>query len=219
MPTILTKELIEEAKANVKDFPVEGFLVGQGSFSPKFMLIGEAPGAVEANETGIPFSGRAGKELDRFFQLLEVTREEVYLTSPFRSRPYVEKERINRKTGRLELRKYNRPPTSQELLAHAFLLDYEINKIQPPFILTMGNIGLQRLIGKKAKIGMLHGRLIESEIQQLSKIDMTKYQWTKEKYQIFPTFHPAAIFYNRKLEVEIQADLQKFKQLLKLNSH
>lgn len=64
--TILTRKMIEEAKRKTEEYAVEGFLAGQGPENPKFMLIGEAPGEVEAMETGVPFSGRAGKELMRF---------------------------------------------------------------------------------------------------------------------------------------------------------
>lgn len=212
--TILTKKMIEEAKRKTEEYAVEGFLAGQGPKNPKFMLIGEAPGEVEAMETGVPFSGRAGKELMRFFDLLEVTREDVYITSPFRSRPYKIKEKLDRKTGELTSRKYNRAPNKKELLAHAPLIDYEIDQIQPPFILTMGNIGLQRLLGKDKKVGQVHGELIISPILKLKNNGLDGYEWTEKEYAIFPTFHPASIFYNRQLNEKIQADLLLFKKLI-----
>ncbi len=46
-------------------------------------------------------------------------------------------------------KKYNRTPNQGEIVAHAPLLDYELEKIHPKLIVTLGNIGLQRLTGKK----------------------------------------------------------------------
>ncbi|MGL4391195.1 MAG: uracil-DNA glycosylase, partial [Carnobacterium maltaromaticum] len=40
------------------------------------------------------------------------------------------------------------------------------------------------------------------------------YEWTEKEYAIFPTFHPASIFYNRQLNEKIQADLLLFKKLI-----
>lgn len=212
--TILTNAFIQQAKEATKDFPVEGFLTGQGSFTPKFMVIGEAPGEVEALQTGIPFSGRAGKEFEKMLHYLEVTREEIYLTSPFRSRPYKVVEKYNKKTGTWQEKKYNRPPTAKELLAHAYLLDYELQQIQPKLILTMGNVGLQRLLGKTAKVGVLHGRLLVEPVQEKVEAEESRYQWSRETYRIFPTFHPAAVFYNPPVRELIEEDLREFKTLL-----
>ena len=48
-------------------------------------------------------------------------------------------------------KKYNRTPKQGEIVAHAPLLDYELEKINPKLIVTLGNIGLQRLTGKDKK--------------------------------------------------------------------
>ncbi|MEG0268153.1 MAG: uracil-DNA glycosylase [Carnobacterium sp.] len=213
METILTQQLMELAKERNREFPVEGFLWGAGPTRPRFMLVGEAPGEVESLN-GIPFTGRAGKELMKFFDFLEVTREEVFITSTFRSRPFLEKEKMDKKTGEIMIRKYNRAPTKKEIIAHAPLLDFEIATIDPPIILTMGNIGLQRLIGNKAKIMNVHGQLYEGPILELASKEATEFTWSKENYRIFPTFHPASIFYNRKLLELIYEDLVLFKKYI-----
>ena len=213
METILTQQLMELAKERNKDFPVEGFLWGAGPIHPRFMMIGEAPGEVESL-SGIPFTGRAGKELMKFFEFLEVTREEVFITSAFRSRPFREKERIDKKTGERMMRKYNRTPTKKEIMAHAPLLDFEIKRVNPPIILTMGNIGLQRIIDSQAKITQVHGQLYEGPILELASKEATVFSWTEKHYRVLPTFHPASIFYNRKLLELIYQDLALFKQYI-----
>ena len=59
-------------------------------------------------------------------------------------------------------KKYNRTPNQGEIVAHAPLLDYELEKINPKLIVTLGNIGLQRLAGKDKKITDVHGQLLNS---------------------------------------------------------
>ena len=213
METILTQKLIELAKERNKDFPVEGFLTGAGPIHPRFMMIGEAPGEVESLN-GIPFTGRAGKELMKFFEFLEVTREEVFINIAFRRRPFREKEILDKKTGEHMMRKYNRTPTKKEIMAHAPLLDFEIKRVNPPIILTIGNIGLQRIIGGQSKITQVHGQLYEGPILELTSKAATVFSWTEKHYRVFPTFHPASIFYNRKLLELIYQDLALFKEYI-----
>ncbi|WP_245592905.1 uracil-DNA glycosylase family protein [Carnobacterium funditum] len=74
------------------------------------MLVGEAPGEVESLN-GIPFTGRAGKEWIKFFEFLEMPREKVVITSIFRSRPFYEREKLDKKTGERFIRKCNQTPT------------------------------------------------------------------------------------------------------------
>ena len=81
---------------NQKAYQLEGFVPGQGPLHPKLMIVGEAPGRTEI-ENFIPFSGQAGKELMASLALVGLTREEVYITSAVRSRPYSIK-RTNQQT-------------------------------------------------------------------------------------------------------------------------
>lgn len=206
------KELTAEVMEKSKDFRLEGFVPGQGPQNPKLMIVGEAPGRTEI-ENFIPFSGQAGKLLMSSLALAGLTREEVYITSAVRSRPYSVKERINKRNGQLEITHPNRTPTKKEVLVHAPLVDYEIKKIQPPLIVTVGNIGLQRLLGNQYVINNVHGQLITSPILQVNQ-EHTSYEWTENSYRIVPMFHPAAVFYNRPLEILIKADWQALKPVL-----
>lgn len=213
METIVTEQLAELAQKRAESFPVEGFLYGQGSRTPRFMIIGEAPGETEL-KGGLPFTGRAGKELDKFLEKIGVSREEIYITSVFRSRPWKERLKISARTGEETLKRYNRPPTKKELLAHAPVIDYEIRTLDPPFILTMGNCALHRLLGESETISTAHGKLYRGPIQYLPSLEADEYAWTTKEYVIYPTFHPASVFYNRKLEETIYEDLEEFRKLL-----
>lgn len=93
-----------------------------------------------------------------------LTREEVYITSAVRSRPYRVTHRINKRTQQSETVYPNRTPTRSEVFAHAPILDYELMKVQPKLIATLGNIGLQRLLGKEYTVT----KIMVNSIQGLS---------------------------------------------------
>ncbi|WP_227396399.1 uracil-DNA glycosylase [Jeotgalibacillus aurantiacus] len=209
----IPEHLAELGRKRIEGFPVEGFVYGEGPEHPALMLVGEAPGETEIHN-GIPFSGRAGAELMKSLDFLGLTREQVYITSAVRSRPYKWGEKRTR-DGEIIKRTYNRTPTKKEILAHAPILDYEIKHIQSPIIVTLGNIGLQRLAGNDKKVTQIHGQLIEQPVQYLRSLEDKSYHWTDRSYKIFPTFHPAAVFYNRSLEEKLMEDLNTLKRIIK----
>ena len=163
---------------------------GKGLKNAKILLLGEAPGSKE-EETGIPFAGSAGKNLNEFLEILNITREEIYITNTVKVRP----SKINEKTGRV----INRPPTEKEKALFADVLLREIKKINPKIIVTLGNTALQALLGKDAKIGDLHGSPVK-----------------KGDFNIFPLYHPAAIIYKRSLKDEYILDLNNIFKLSKM---
>ena len=189
----IPEELVRLGIDRIEEFPVEGFVKGKGPKKPSILLIGEAPGENEAIK-GVPFIGRAGDELNKSLESIGLTREDVYMTSAVRSRPYVWREKKAR-NGEVIQRKYNRPPTSLEVVAHAPILDYELKNIVPSIIVTLGNVGLQRLLGKDAKVSNLHGELIHRPIRHLKSLDSPEFIWSDESYMIIPTYHPASVFY------------------------
>lgn len=189
----IPEELIKLGMERIEGYPVEGFVKGKGPKNPSILLIGEAPGENEAIK-GIPFIGRAGDELSKSLASIGLTRDDVYMTSAVRSRPYVWREKKGR-NGELTQRKYNRPPTQSEVVAHAPILDYELKNIVPQIIVTLGNVGLQRLLGKDAKVSMLHGQLLQQPIRHLQSLDSKEFVWSKESYLLIPTYHPASVFY------------------------
>lgn len=200
----IPESIADVGKNRIEGFPVEGFVYGQGPKNPKLMLIGEAPGEFELVD-GIPFIGRAGKELMKSLATIGLSREDVYITSAVRSRPYRWGTKKNR-DGTETKRKYNRPPTQKEIIAHAPMLDYELFNVEPKLIVTLGNVGLQRLIGPSAKVTELHGQLLKRPIQYLDQLEDVKFKWTAESYKVVPTFHPASIFYRPSHRPSLDAD-------------
>ncbi|MCX7885433.1 MAG: uracil-DNA glycosylase [Caloramator sp.] len=163
---------------------------GEGNEKADIMLIGEAPGEKE-EEMGRPFVGQAGKNLDEFLSLLNLKRDEIYITNVVKIRPY----KINEKTKR----KSNRPPNSKEVEMSVEILRKEIEIIYPKIIVTLGNIPLRViLMDKKATIGEYHGKAIRFD-----------------NFVLFPLYHPASIIYNRELKQIYYDDILKLKDYIK----
>ena len=207
------QELIDEVKKRSAGMRLEGINSGSGPKHPKLMIIGEAPGRNEI-VNNIPFSGDAGKELNKSLAQIGLTRDDVYITSAVRSRPYAIKKVFSKRQNK-EVTKYpNRKPTKKEVLAHAPFLDYEIDYAQPKLIVALGNTGLERLLGPGHKISEEHGKVIENTSILRLNPQKDGYVWSKQKYTIFPEYHPAAVFYNRKLSDDIIKDWNVIKPYL-----
>ena len=171
-------------------------VLGEGNVNhPPVMLIGEAPGEQESLQ-GRPFVGKAGKNLDGFLQVLELKREDIYITNVVKIRP----TKVSDK-GRVS----NRPPSKEELALFTPYLMEEILLIKPQMIVTLGNFALKALCGPRAVIGDMHGQ--ETRVT-------VKHEKQEGEFALFPLYHPASIIYNRSLQEVYQADLQALKALL-----
>ncbi len=217
----VAEEIIKECLHRAEGYDLEGFLLGQGAVPAKIMLVGEAPGATEIVE-GRPFTGQAGKVLEEYLEKLGLTREDLYISSAVRSRPFKDKVVAGTPAGAApRISRSNRTPTKNEVLAHAAILDAEIELVQPQVIVPMGNIGLHRLIGSHETISSLHGKVIEGPILRLEDPDDPRsgYVFGERAYSIFPLYHPAAVIYNRSLEAVIERDLKALRDFLSVKNN
>lgn len=94
------------------------------------MLVGEAPGRHE-DESGLPFVGAAGKNLDLALATAGIAREEAFITSIVKCRP----------PG-------NRDPTEGEKEACRPHLLAQIEALRPRVIVALGRHGLHGLLGR-----------------------------------------------------------------------
>ena len=163
---------------------------GEGPAHPRLMLIGEAPGEQETLQ-GRPFVGKAGKNLDRFLELAELRREEIYISNAVKYRP----TKVG-KSGRVS----NRPPTTEEITLFRPWLMEEIARVQPAMIATLGNVPLRAVTASKETIGQVHGRVIPAGATGLP---------------LFALYHPASLIYNRSLESVYEADVRLLAQTLR----
>ncbi len=111
---------------------------GEGAEDAEIMFIGEAPGWHE-DQQGRPFVGPAGQYLDSLLAMINLRREQVYITNVVKSRP----------PG-------NRDPFPQEITACRQWLDRQIEIIRPKVIVTLGRYSMAMFFPNKS-ISKIHG--------------------------------------------------------------
>lgn len=172
-------------------------VLGDDKSSGPIILLGEAPGGKE-DESGIPFAAEAGKELDKFLAILNITREQIYIGNAVKCRPTVPSEKARYNGFR------NRKPTVKEIRACSHWLDDELEMLKPKIIITLGGVPLQRLLNDfRIKVGDYRG---------------TPFYHAGNKCHVFPLYHPAAVIYDRKKEEVYRKDLIKLKKFLHANN-
>lgn len=162
---------------------------GEGPKNPKLMLIGEAPGEQETLQ-GRPFVGKAGKNLDRFLELAQLRREEIYISNAVKLRP----TKVGH-SGRIS----NRPPTKDEIALFRPWLLREIRETAPLALATLGNVPLFAVTDRKLAIGQVHGTWLEAG---------------DDLPRVFALYHPASLIYMRSLEPVYEQDVRRLAQEL-----
>ncbi len=186
----MISDIYNEMKENSeKIFPGRKIIFGAGSINADILLIGEAPGGEEEKQ-GKPFVGSAGKNLDRFLEIIKLDREKIYITNVVKLRPF----RLSPKTNK----PVNRAPNKEEVDFFKEYLYREIEEVNPNIIVTLGNTALKAVFkDKNALIGDYHGKI-----------------WDAFGMKVFPLYHPASIIYNRELEKVYLDDLNNLKEIL-----
>jgi len=104
-----------------------------GSPDARVMFIGEAPGRKGADRTRVPFSGdQSGANFDRFLSSINLTRQEIFITSAALCNPRSE-------SGA------NRRPSQRELKNCSSFLKRTIEIVNPRVIVTLGSVALEAL--------------------------------------------------------------------------
>ncbi len=103
---------------------------GEGSGASGVFLVGEAPGRNE-DETGRPFCGAAGKNLDLGLAAAGIDRATVFVTSIVKCRP-----------------PENRDPTPAEKDACRPHLQAQVGVLRPKVFVALGRHGLSGLLGE-----------------------------------------------------------------------
>jgi uracil-DNA glycosylase len=106
------------------------------------MFIGEGPGFHE-DQQGRPFVGAAGQLLTEMLGVIDLRREDVFITNVVRCRP----------PG-------NRDPLPDELQACDVFTQRQIAVLDPKLIVTLGRYSMARFIGQ-GPMRDLHGRTRE----------------------------------------------------------
>jgi uracil-DNA glycosylase len=129
--------------------------------SPKVMLVGQAPGQVEA-AGGRPFAGRAGKTLFRWLERAGVdeptARRKIYIAAVTRCYP-----------GPHPSGRGDRVPSTREQNACAVWLDAELRIIRPKLLIPVGKLAIARFLPDKP-LDELIGRAHDIEHAGMSTV-------------------------------------------------
>ncbi len=172
----------------------KNIVIGKGNPDADILFVGEAPGKNE-DEQGLPFVGRAGKNLDDLLAKVGLSLKDIYVANILKCRP-----------------PENRDPLPEEIRAHTPWLIEQIKKIKPKVICSLGNYatkffisgGNVDLMDKQPGITSLHGKIRFVEIEGM-------------KIKLIPLFHPAAIIYKRDLIPLWEKDMEIVKKEVKEN--
>lgn len=162
-------------------------LVGDGSINSQILIIGEAPGYYE-NLSGKAFQGSAGKVFDQLLNLINLKREDVYITNVLKCHP-----------------PKNHNPRPEEIKACINYLYQQIKIIKPKIILTLGKFASENIFQKCklkfTKISQMHGQIF-------------KIKTSYGNAQIIPLYHPASACYNENMQSILKRDFLKIKNLI-----
>ncbi len=164
---------------------------GKGNPNADILFIGEAPGAKE-DELGLPFVGRAGKELDKLLHQIGLSIEEVYIANILKCRP-----------------PKNRNPSQSEIRDCTPYLIEQIKIINPKIIVTLGNYSTKFVLSgfnpnemkKISGIKELHGKKQKIKIKN-------------NTYLILPIYHPSAMMYRPSLREDFEKDFLVIKEII-----
>jgi DNA polymerase len=146
---------------------------GAGHPSPRFAFFGEGPGE-EEDSVGQPFVGKAGDLLTKMMQACTLQRDEVYILNTVKCRP----------PG-------NRNPEGDELSNCRTYYQQQFNLLRPEYIVCLGAVSAQELLGTKLSVGRLRGTL---------------HRYFASK--VLVTYHPAYLLRNPAAKKAAWADLQ-----------
>ena len=158
---------------------------GSGNCHAALMLIGEAPGA-EEDRHGLPFVGRAGQLLTRMLAVIQIQREEVYITNTVKCRP-----------------PENRKPTPTEQAACRPYLERQIHMVQPRLLVALGGVAAQALLQTDQTIGRLRGEIHTCRLAAMS-----------QALPLIATYHPAFLLRSPQYKKDARTDLDRIRAVL-----
>ena len=115
-----------------------------GNPDAELVFVGEAPGKNEDIQ-GKPFVGAAGKFLNEMLEMINLKREDIYITNIVKYRP-----------------PNNRDPLPEEKKAFLPYLQTQLEIIQPKVLVTLGRHSMNCFL-PDLQISQVHGQPIQSE--------------------------------------------------------
>lgn len=181
---ILNDEVTPELKAGATQL-----VFGDGDPSAELVFIGEAPGKNE-DLRGVPFVGAAGKFLDEMLEMIDLQRQDVYITNIVKYRP----------PG-------NRDPQPDEKKAFLPYLQRQLEVIAPKVVVTLGRHSTNCFL-PDLQISKSHGEPKRIKLQFKKNGDVLE-------VVILPLYHPAAALYNGGMRQTLLDDFAGIPAILK----
>ena len=188
----IAKDITQNLSCPLKD-NAQNLVFGKGNPRADILFIGEAPGAKE-DECGLPFMGAAGKRLDKMLQTVGLTLDDCYIANILKYRP-----------------PKNRDPTYDEIMNHTPFLLKQIDVIKPKIIIPLGTYATAFVLA-----GFNAEKKAMKQIEPISKTHGVVHERKlgKQTITVIPLYHPAALIYRPKLQIEMEADLSVAKKLM-----
>lgn len=116
------------------------FVFGEGPEQARLLILGDAPGKDE-DDSGRPFSGNAGKLLDRMLSAMGSSRQRAYLMHVVRCRTAPDQ-----------------PASAEELAACRPYLEHQAGLLKPAVIFALGEQAVQALLGQGPPLAQRRGK-------------------------------------------------------------
>lgn len=163
---------------------------GTGNPDSEIVFIGEAPGKNEDLQ-GKPFVGAAGKFLNEMLEMIDLKRDDIYITNIVKYRP----------PG-------NRDPLPDEKKTFLPYLQSQLEVIQPKVVVTLGRHSLNCFL-PDLQISQVHGQ------PKRVRLSLKKNSSQVLEVVILPLFHPAAALYNGAMRQTLIDDFMSIPAIIK----
>lgn len=178
---------------------LNGVCVSRGTHSTTKMIVGEAPGKYEDSNSK-PFTGPAGKLLDKIWTAAGMSTDDWYITNTVLCRPIAAKG-----SG-----KENYTPKTEQRKRCKPFLEAQVGLLKPKIIVTLGKVATEAVCGVRGiRMGDHRGMFLK---------DMPNAQGAI----VFPMLHPAAILHasrepakEKEYKMQTWADVQKLRDYIK----
>lgn len=181
-PTLESARLaIQDCRACVRSETRSQVVFGAGASRTPLMLIGEAPSGTD-DATGKPFTGPAGRFLDRLLAEVGIHRRDLWITNLTRCFAGIERN------GRIE----NRPARAAEIRACAPWLELELRYVDPKVIVAIGAPAAKYFLGASFQLTTQRGSAFEvaggrvvvptvqpAYVMRLQSIDPSRYAYAR----------------------------------------
>jgi len=161
---------------------------GQGPVSAKLMIVADAPDS-DDDQQSLPLSGLAGDLLDKMLTAINLSRDEVYITTLVKCFPGT-----------------NAKPRENEIKTCLPFLFRQIEIICPTIIFTLGMLSSQTLLHSRKSLFQLRGRFYNFNDLCTNEL--------KNKIVIMPSLHPSLLLENVDLKKASWKDLQLIQKKL-----